>query len=377
LDRTTKVALIRTDRRRGGVAEALALIADDLRERIQVTHAPIIIPSMETPETPWACTHRDTVSATVDAVLAAGANSITVAGSSAGRGSPASACFDRLGYRSELWGRPVDFHATDSEHEGWCRISWIGPRGEPVSFRVPSPVAASRCRISLSVPRTHGVFRLGLGLPGLSAILHPHDRHLVGARPATSIDSIPGQAAAVGLLQSCRGMAARAWLGVRSVSGGMRLTPPESKRLQEALEATSRLATLAAFLPSSICVIDGFDVMQGEGPRHGGRLRVGFVIASTDAVAADAVAAAVLGYDPREIPYLRQAHALGLGTAEPATITIVGDAIARARRPIRRHSSDAFLRLVPGPAAKSPGRTPGPHFGSVPRQGRVGRAESR
>jgi uncharacterized protein (DUF362 family) len=375
LDRTTKVAVIRSDRRRGGVAEALALIADDLRERVQADPSPVIVPCLETLARPWTCTHRDTISATVDAVLAAGASSITIAGATAGRGQVAATCFDRLGYRSELWCRPVNFHAADSVDDGWSRIHWISPRGEPVSFRVPSPVAASRCRISLGVPRTHGVYRAGLGLANLANILHPLDRHLVGARPAARYESIPGHVAATRLLESCRGLAARAWLGVRSFSGGMHLTSRESARLRTVEDATARLAALTAFLPSGVSVIDGYQAMQGGGPRHGGRASLGVVIAGADAVAVDAVAAAVMGFEPMEIPYLRLAHAMRLGVAELSSITVVGDLIHQVRRPVRRHSDDAFLRLVPGPATKPQARTPRPHFGAVPARTRVGRAE--
>ena len=35
MDNTIKVAVVRTDRRRGGVAEALALIAQDLGSRVR------------------------------------------------------------------------------------------------------------------------------------------------------------------------------------------------------------------------------------------------------------------------------------------------------------------------------------------------------
>jgi uncharacterized protein (DUF362 family) len=311
----------------------------------------------------------------VDAVLAAGASSITVAGATVGRGQAASACFDRLGYRSETHGRPVSFHAVDLLDEGWSRIHWISPRGQPVSFRIPSQVAGSRCRISLAVPRTHGAHRVGLGLANLANVLHPLDRHLVGARPASSLDSLPGEAAAARLLESCRGLATRAWLGVRSFSGGMHLTSRESERMRAIEDATVRLAALAAFLPSGVSVIDGFQSMQGEGPRHGGRVSLGVVIAGTDAVAVDAVSAAVMGFEPMEVPCLRLAHAMGLGVAELSSITIVGDPIHQVRRPVRRHSADAFLRLVPSPATRPQARTPTPHFGAVPGRSRVGRGE--
>ena len=64
----------------GAVAEALALLADDLRRRVAADPNPVIVPNLDTPSRPWACTHRDTVSAAADAVLSAGARSIAIAG---------------------------------------------------------------------------------------------------------------------------------------------------------------------------------------------------------------------------------------------------------------------------------------------------------
>jgi uncharacterized protein (DUF362 family) len=155
MDNAIKVAVVRSDRRRGAVAEALALIAADLRQRVQADPTAVIIPNMDNPDRPWACTHHDTLSATVDAVLAAGASSITVAGA-IGHPARSSTLLDKLGYRSELWGRPAKVRDVEFKLEHWTTIRGISPRGEPISFRVPSVVAASRCRISLGVARTHG-----------------------------------------------------------------------------------------------------------------------------------------------------------------------------------------------------------------------------
>jgi hypothetical protein len=52
------------------------------------------------------------------------------------------------------------------------------------------------------------------------------------------------------------------------------------------------------------------------------------VLASADQVAIDAVAAKLMGFDPLKMKYLRMAHDLGLGCADPREIEIVGDASA-------------------------------------------------
>jgi hypothetical protein len=48
------------------------------------------------------------------------------------------------------------------------------------------------------------------------------------------------------------------------------------------------------------------------------------LLASSDQVAIDAISAKLQGFDPMEIPFLRIAHEMGLGIADPKDIEIVG-----------------------------------------------------
>ena len=93
----------------------------------------------------------------------------------------------------------------------------------------------------------------------------------------------------------------------------------------------------------------------------------------SDPVAVDAVAASIMGFEPREIAYLRQAEIMGLGTADLAAITILGDPVSTSRHRFRRHSLDPLLRLVSSSAsaARETG-APRPHFGSVPSRSQPG-----
>lgn len=57
----------------------------------------------------------------------------------------------------------------------------------------------------------------------------------------------------------------------------------------------------------------------------------GFLVASADPVALDAVGARLMGYDPMRLPHLRLAHDDGLGVADPRDLTLVGDDLSAAR----------------------------------------------
>jgi len=362
MDGAIKVAVVQGDRRRGAVAQALALIADDARDAAAQSDSAVIVPTLDALGRGWASTDRDALSAAADALLAAGAGSLEVVAGKGSAGPNASTCFDRLGYRSELSGRAVSFHDLDAETNAWTRLpGGEGEGGE--ELRVSTRALESRCRVSLSIPRTHGVFRLGLGLPSLGAVVHPEDRRRL-FEPRSPVGAVPARAVPIlSLLESWRGWMARAWLSVRSLGGGMRLTGSERRRLDGVERAIRALSTLAAALAPRISVIDGFSGMGGEGPEMGRRLRLGTVIAGADPVAVDAVAAAIMGFDPLDVAYLRSAQAMGLGVADLAAITIVGEPWSQVRRKCRRHSLDRMLRLAS--ASTQAGAVPArrPHFG--------------
>jgi hypothetical protein len=90
----------------------------------------------------------------------------------------------------------------------------------------------------------------------------------------------------------------------------------------------------------AVCaVMDGTVAGDGPGPRTVDPRETNVLLASTDPVALDAVAARLTGFDPFSIRYLALAYALGLGCADTDEIDVVGDQIEpgelqlRARRP--------------------------------------------
>ena len=72
-------------------------------------------------------------------------------------------------------------------------------------------------------------------------------------------------------------------------------------------------------------VMDGTFAGDGPGPRCMVPHVKNVMLASSDQVAIDAVAAKLMGMDPMSIKYIRVAHDLGLGCGDPREIEIVGD----------------------------------------------------
>ncbi len=72
-------------------------------------------------------------------------------------------------------------------------------------------------------------------------------------------------------------------------------------------------------------VMDGTFAGDGPGPRCMTPYVKNVILASSDMVAIDAMAAKMMGIDPMSIKYIRLAHELGLGCGNPRDIEIVGD----------------------------------------------------
>ncbi|NLP08832.1 DUF362 domain-containing protein, partial [bacterium] len=75
-------------------------------------------------------------------------------------------------------------------------------------------------------------------------------------------------------------------------------------------------------------VMDGTFAGDGPGPRCMTPYVKNILLASSDQVAIDAIAAQLMGFDPLSIKYIRLAHEQGLGCGDPKEIEIAGDSEA-------------------------------------------------
>jgi len=71
--------------------------------------------------------------------------------------------------------------------------------------------------------------------------------------------------------------------------------------------------------------MDGTIAGNGPGPRTMIPVQKDVMLASSDQVAIDALAASLMGFDPMSLPYIRLAHERGLGCGDLKQIEIVGD----------------------------------------------------
>jgi uncharacterized protein (DUF362 family) len=96
------------------------------------------------------------------------------------------------------------------------------------------------------------------------------------------------------------------------------------------------LPDLLSVLRPAFCLMDGTIGAEGDGPKEGEPRVADLVLAATDPVAMDAVAAHIMGLDPAGIEHIQACARQGLGVADLDQISIVG-----------RDISDLNLRFRP------------------------------
>lgn len=79
--------------------------------------------------------------------------------------------------------------------------------------------------------------------------------------------------------------------------------------------------------PGVFAVMDGTVCGDGAGPRTMDPKIKNYILASSDSVAIDAIAAKMMGFEPMDIPYIRMATEMGLGCGQVEKIDVVGEDI--------------------------------------------------
>ena len=212
-------------------------------------------------------TNPGIVSAIVDALKLKGAREIII-GESCILGVAASAAFRKTGLEAAAREKCVPLLDLDGLDPVEVRI----PRGRLLqTIKVSSIVQRVDLIVSVPVMKTHMHTRVTLGIKNMKGLLWKREKarfhHLAAS--------------------------------------------PEVARGEKELDWA--IAEMATVLAPQLVVVDGTVGMEGMGPGYGKAKKMGVVVAGANALATDAVASRLMGFDPEAIPHLRLCHELGLG----------------------------------------------------------------
>ncbi len=276
-----RVAIVKGDSRRGNVAKALQLIEEDVKPVVAGKEALIKV-NFVTTQRQLSATHPDAVRGLLD-IIKPLARKVVIA-----EAPPAASAMEgyiNYGYLDLAHKYGVEL--VDLNQDDWIEVELLDESLRAIQARVSRRVYESRCRISVTPLKTHDT---------------------------------------VVATMSLKNMAVGSLIGL------------EKAKVHQGYPVTNiNIFKLIERTKPHLSVIDGFEAMEGEGPLFGDPVDLRVAIASTDPLAADVVAAHVMGIDPSQIGYLHYAVKAGIGEGYLARIEIVGERLDDARRNFRLH----------------------------------------
>jgi len=312
------VALIKGNDRYDNIVQALALIEDeiDLSDKKRV----LIKPNFVSTRRQLAATHVDAVRAVLDWLRPRYDGPITI-----GEGAATSDTFD--GYRNFGYldlAEDYDVQFVDLNRDQWVPIEIYDRNLSPMTVRVARTTLESDFRISVGPPKTHDAVIVTLSLKNIVV------GSLIRGRGGGLFQKL-GQLLPGRLTNSVWAEKAKSCLSTVNRS--------DKFAIHQGYHGINlNLYRLAKVIAPHLSVIDGFVGMEGYGPSSGDPVELGVAIVSTDFLAADIVATAIMGFDPDEVGYLHYCKLGGLGVGDLNDIVIVGNTtIEESRRPFKPH----------------------------------------
>jgi uncharacterized protein (DUF362 family) len=318
----SKVALIKGDSRYDNIAKAMSLIEGDLR--LDKVKGILIKVNFVSTTRQLASTHVEGVRVLLDflrprydgpVIIAEGSSSDTFAG------------YRNFGYlelAAEYGVQLVDLNRDD-----WVWVQVYDRHLRPMELRAARSVVESDYRIAIGPPKTHDTVLVTLSLKNIVVGSMIRD---VRRERSNSLLHAAGQIVPASLKES------PLVAGIKT-SVVQSLNRSDKFALHQGYPAMNlNLYTLAKIIAPHLSVIDGYVGMEGNGPSHGDPVQLRLAIASTDFLAADAVAVRIMGFDVDDIGYLHYCKLGRLGKADREEIEVLGNCtVEECVRPFKPH----------------------------------------
>ena len=321
-DAKSKVALIKGDSRYGNITKALSLIKDEIQ--LDEVKDILIKVNFVSPTRQLASTHVEGVRALLDFLRPRYDGPITIA---EGSSSDTSAGYRNFGYLKLV--DEYGVQVVDLNRDDWVWVQVYDRHLQPMELRAARSVVQSDYRIAIGPPKTHDAVLVTLSLKNIVVGSMIRD---VGREGSSSLLHAVGQLVPTRLKQL-------PLLAEVKTSFIQSLNRSDKLALHQGYPAMNlNLYTLAKIMAPHLSIIDGYIGMEGSGPSYGDPVELELGIASTDFLAADAVAVQIMGFDLDEVGYLHYCKLGGLGKATPEEIEILGNCtVKECTRPFKPH----------------------------------------
>jgi uncharacterized protein (DUF362 family) len=276
-----KISYIKSDERQYNVERCLALIKSEITQQIKLAKKVVIKIDASKDNNSGAVTNASALDSVLKCITPFVSGQITLAeGVKNGDTLTAFKNYNYLSLQSRY-----DLAIVDLNNDDYLPIIMTDKDGRNIDAKISKTLLESDYLISVSLPKAH------------SRILYSGAIHNIASSAVVS-----GQSS---------------WL--------QKFLPNNSNLdnsgivYQDQSIATKNIIKLYENLTPKLSIIDCFETVQGDGDIRGDNVQTHFAIASTNAVAADYLAAKCLGFEVDEIGYL---STLSLETND---IFVIGD----------------------------------------------------
>jgi uncharacterized protein (DUF362 family) len=295
----------------------------------------LIKPNFVVADKPLAATHADATRAVLDFIRARYDGPITIAEGPAVH--TAEEAFAHYGY--EAFAREYSAELVDLNHDDTVPVDVYDWRLRPLRLHLARRVAESDLRISVGPPKTHDVVIVTLSIKNMvmGALISRFTHGTAGHDNGRGLDIGKLSKFLSGIVPDwVRRLPPAEWAESRAMS---LLEPSDKMKMHQSYPVINlNLALVAPHVLPHVAVIDGFEAMEGNGPSDGTPVPLRLALASTDALAADTVGAALMGFDAGDIGYLHYCKEMGLGAGDLDLIEVVGNTtLAECQRRFRPH----------------------------------------
>lgn len=90
---------------------------------------------------------------------------------------------------------------------------------------------------------------------------------------------------------------------------------------------SKEIARIFGLIKPGLNIVDSIVAMEGDGPAQGEPYNLGLIVASSDAVAVDAVLSKIVGIKPQQVTSTEEAYRLGLGQVDLEKVEVFGESL--------------------------------------------------
>ncbi|MEX1018182.1 MAG: DUF362 domain-containing protein [Litorilinea sp.] len=311
-----RVGLVHGTDRRKNVLHALELVRDDVTARVRPQV--MLKPNFLSGSNQLAASHVDAMRGTIDFLMSTPKPPEEILIAEAGNEKYPGEAWDSYNYHALAEEYPIPIRLVDLHQETeWVETPIVLADRTEVRVKMPKTVIDCPSVFSIAIAKTHDVCVVTLALKNLiMGTLYKPDRIKMHGFASHAERTLPAEAQALNV----------------------------------------NLIRVARFLYPDVAVIDGTEGLQGNGPGGDDGVDFRLAAAGVDTIAADAVMAKAMGFEPMELGLLRYAHELGMGVADLAAIDVLETRIDAVQKQFKPHEtthlqlqwqSDEFRQYLP------------------------------